>query len=320
MVFLSKLVASLVAVSVASVKAGTILWDGSFTAYPNSSTFDQWSWGNQVGQYQWYIHGSQPTSRYLAVDSSYKNPAATKEARGLKMTIDSSALWNGQTMARTELIPQTKANLGTGTQYYHFSMMRSNTNPPNFQTEHQINFFESHALEFKIGVGGTTNLQWFAGGSSRWSTPWTAGTWYNFAYEINFSSNTAALWASTGGAALTKVTSNISVTVSTNSADWHLGVLRVQGSGVTSDFYFSGVYIESGSITTAIGSGVTTPEPTQPEPTSQEPTQEPTPTSTATGPAQTQWGQCGGIGYTGPVACAGSFKCVKLNDFYSQCQ
>lgn len=219
-----------------------------------------------------------------------------------------------------------------------------------FQTEHQINFFESHALgdscfyfalsfaalthqsstlEFKIGVGGTTNLQWFAGGSSRWSTPWTAGTWCefcqrpvccqpadqpsdNFAYEINvrstralfdydmcspspqFSSNTAALWASTGGAALTKVTSNISVTVSTNSADWHLGVLRVQGSGVTSDFYFSGVYIESGSITTAIGSGVTTPEPTQPEPTSQEPTQEPTPTSTATGPAQTQWGQCGG--------------------------
>jgi hypothetical protein len=34
-------------------------------------------------------------------------------------------------MARTELIPQTKANLGTGTMYYHFSIMKSTVNPPD---------------------------------------------------------------------------------------------------------------------------------------------------------------------------------------------
>ncbi|KAK1977728.1 PHB depolymerase family esterase [Colletotrichum cereale] len=33
-----------------------------------------------------------------------------------------------------------------------------------------------------------------------------------------------------------------------------------------------------------------------------------------------QWGQCGGIGWTGPITCASPFKCNKVNDWYSQCQ
>lgn len=82
------------------------------------------------------------------------------------MTIDSSATWNSQ-MERAELIPQTTANLGTGQQYYHFSLKRSSTNVPDvsgsaalalsnkeaytssYQStlEHQIAFFESHFTE-----------------------------------------------------------------------------------------------------------------------------------------------------------------------------
>ncbi|KAF4501880.1 PHB depolymerase family esterase [Fusarium agapanthi] len=53
----------------------------------------------------------------------------------------------------------------------------------------------------------------------------------------------------------------------------------------------------------------------------------PSSTTTATAPTDTggsvvspQWGQCGGIGWTGPKLCASSFKCVKINDWYSQCQ
>jgi hypothetical protein len=323
MVSFTRIFTSLAVFSVASIRAATV-WDGSFNYYTSSSVFDQWSWANQVGEYQWYIHGSQPTSHYLAVDPSYKNPAITKEARGIKMTIDSGALWNGQTMARTELIPQTKANLGTGTMYYHFSIMKSTVNPPDTSLEHQICFFESHFTELKIGVGGTNNLQWFAGGQSRWNTPWNAGTWYNFAYEINFSSNTAALWASTGSSPLTKVTSAVSVSASTNSADWHLGVLRVQGNAGKEDFYFSGVYVESGSLTTAIGNGSTSGGTTTSDTvtTTTTPTTTPGETTTTTAPeaTQTQWGQCGGIGYSGPTSCTGSFKCVKMNDYYSQCQ
>ncbi|KAL7273109.1 hypothetical protein RUND412_004054 [Rhizina undulata] len=35
---------------------------------------------------------------------------------------------------------------------------------------------------------------------------------------------------------------------------------------------------------------------------------------------QSVWGQCGGTGYTGVTTCASGSSCVKLNDYYSQCQ
>lgn len=47
-----------------------------------------------------YIHGSGPTSDYLAVSPSYKNPADTQETQGLKLTIDSTAIWNSDGMER----------------------------------------------------------------------------------------------------------------------------------------------------------------------------------------------------------------------------
>ncbi|KAI1438040.1 putative endochitinase CHI2 [Xylaria sp. CBS 124048] len=33
-----------------------------------------------------------------------------------------------------------------------------------------------------------------------------------------------------------------------------------------------------------------------------------------------QWGQCGGQGYSGPTTCQSPFKCVKVGDFWSQCE
>lgn len=45
-------------------------------------------------------------------------------------------------MERSEIIPQTTQNLGTGHLYYHFSLKTSSTNPPNPGFEHQIAFFE----------------------------------------------------------------------------------------------------------------------------------------------------------------------------------
>ncbi|THU93392.1 endo-1,4-beta-xylanase [Dendrothele bispora CBS 962.96] len=32
-----------------------------------------------------------------------------------------------------------------------------------------------------------------------------------------------------------------------------------------------------------------------------------------------QWGQCGGIGYTGPTTCVAPYKCTVSNAYYSQC-
>ncbi|TCD59883.1 Manganese dependent endoglucanase Eg5A [Steccherinum ochraceum] len=34
---------------------------------------------------------------------------------------------------------------------------------------------------------------------------------------------------------------------------------------------------------------------------------------------QSEWGQCGGIGWSGPTTCAAGSACTALNDYYSQC-
>lgn len=62
---------------------------------------------------------------------------------------------------------------------------------------------------------------------SKYSVPFTAGVWYNFAYEIDFSGKTVGLWASEGSANLVQVVSKVSASPSTNSADFHVGVLRL---------------------------------------------------------------------------------------------
>ncbi|KAI0366925.1 hypothetical protein BV20DRAFT_1055255 [Pilatotrama ljubarskyi] len=333
-----------------AARAGTKLWDGSFNAFSTVADFDKWSWANQVGTYQWYIHGSQPTSHYLALDPAYKNPADTSEVHGLRVTIDSTATWNSnmERYARTiprqcphvltkcfraELIPQTTQNLGQGNLFYHFSLSHPPTNLPDSTLEHQILFFESHFTELKYGVGpNPTDLEWHVGGQPKWSTPFVAGQWYNFAYDIDFSAGTVGLWASNGSDPLVKVAQNIPASTSTNSEDFHVGVLRIVNTPQPEDWYISGVYIENGPITTAIGSGASSPAPPPPVssstavPTSV-PTSAPistpsaTSTSSASGPLQSQWGQCGGTGYSGPTACASPFACKAVSPpYYYQCQ
>jgi hypothetical protein len=117
------------------------------------------SWSNQVGAWQWYIHGPGSTENYLGLSPEYKNPADTSDAQGIRITIvsrishsrsnqklttaqDGTAFWNGQTMERSEIIPQTTADLGSGHLFYHFSLKTTETNAPNPGFEHQIAFFE----------------------------------------------------------------------------------------------------------------------------------------------------------------------------------
>lgn len=145
------------------------------------------SWGSQVGPYQYYIHGAGAVTEYVNLSPSYKNPADAASKQGVKITVNPTALWNSD-MWRTELIPQTTSNLGTGRLFYHFSMRRSSTNPPNPNYEHQVNFFESHFTEMKYGwINGNpttapdNNLRWFVGGQSKWNVDWVADVWHNFA-------------------------------------------------------------------------------------------------------------------------------------------
>ncbi|KAK7048412.1 carbohydrate-binding module family 1 protein [Favolaschia claudopus] len=309
-----------------SCRAGTTIWSGSFNTYPTAASFDNWSWGNEVGEYQWYIHGSQNTSQYLGLSPSFKNPADTSETNGLRLTVDATSTWNAQ-FERTELIPQTTQNLGTGNLFYHFSISHPSTNLPDSTIEHQICFFESHFTELKYGVGpNSSHLTWMVTGVSHWDTAFVPGTWYNFAYDIDFTAGTVGLWASTGSNPLVKVVQNVAAATSTNSADWHLGVLRISNTG-TEDYYFSGVYIESGPVTTSIGtgsgSGTTSASSSTITTISKSTTISTTTTSsttTASGPLQTQYGQCGGTGYNGPTSCQSPFTCKAISaPYYYQC-
>jgi hypothetical protein len=157
-------------------------------------------------------------------------------------------------MLRTELIPQTSAAINKGKVYYHFSMQHTGTNAPSPSGEHQINFFESHFTEMKYGSqGGSDNhLHWYAGGQSQWDAELVAGTWHNVAYGIDFSAGTVEFYHSTGSDALKKIAGPVAASTDSNGADWHLGVLRLTNDGSTEDWNFSGVYIESGDITTSV--------------------------------------------------------------------
>lgn len=100
---------------------------------------------------------------------------------------------------------------------------------------------------------------------------WEAGVWHNVTYEIvrvpeflesffrtdcrKVFGTSVAFWHSTGSDPLTLTVSAVSASASSNGSDWHLGVLELPVSGQadsTEDFYFSGVYIESGSLTKTV--------------------------------------------------------------------
>ena len=237
-----------------------IIWDGRFNDMTSSADLAKWSFATPVGSYQYYIHGPGSVTDYVNLDAKFKNPADTASKQGAKITIDDTSKWNGQTMLRTELIPQTKAAINKGKLYYHFSIKTTSENAPTTTNEHQLAFFESHFTELKYGASGSANknLQWHVGGVSKWDVELVADEWHNVAYEIDFDAGSVAFWHSTGSDALKKTAGPFTSSTSSNGADWHVGVLRLPGNNDpkgAEDWFFSGVYIEDGTLTTAVGGG-----------------------------------------------------------------
>jgi hypothetical protein len=181
---------ALVLPALAQLALGAVLWDGRFNNLKTAQDLNTWSWSNQVGPYQYYIHGSGTVDKYISLSPDYKNPNDTVSAQGARFTLDSTAYWNGQTMRRIELIPQTKAAINSGKVFYHFSIARKDADAPAVNREHQICFFESHFTELKYGwisgESGTSDpyLQWMTSQKSQWKTLWEPNVWHNVAYEI----------------------------------------------------------------------------------------------------------------------------------------
>jgi hypothetical protein len=135
------------------------------------------------------------------------------------------------------------------------------------------------------GPGGDGKLHWYLSGRPGYSTPFNAGVWHNGAYEIVRDSlclpgmrlNVAELFeqgslllvlgrgrapkagdaASQGWCLLGALNSGLAprnANRQQDGKDFHVGVLKLPGSGGggKEDWYFSGVYVESGPITTAV--------------------------------------------------------------------
>jgi cellulose 1,4-beta-cellobiosidase len=79
---------------------------------------------------------------------------------------------------------------------------------------------------------------------------------------------------------------------------------------------FTGTPVDPPAGTTSVPGGTTTTSRPPVTTTSQPPV---TTTSQAPGNQQSQWGQCGGVGYSGPTVCRSPYTCHKINDYYSQC-
>ncbi|KAI1420326.1 glycoside hydrolase family 74 protein [Xylaria sp. FL1777] len=115
---------------------------------------------------------------------------------------------------------------------------------------------------------------------------------------------------------------------------------KLAGSGNTAGQVFvgtngRGVFYASGSLgsgssttttksqtttlsTTTTKASTTTTKATTTTTTSKTTTTSSAPTSTSTGTVA-HYGQCGGIGYTGPTACVSPYTCTVQNDYYYQC-
>jgi hypothetical protein len=124
------------------------------------------------------------------------------------------------------------------------------------------------------------------------------------------------------------------VSASSNGEDWHLGVLELPVTGqadATEDFYFSGVYVEDGSLTTSVagpGGAVVSSSSASSAPTTTTSPGTTLSTSTTSAAATTtsaaagtlpKYSQCAGEGWTGSGTCVAGTTCTYSNAYYSQC-
>lgn len=122
-------------------------------------------------------------------------------------------------------------------------------------------FTQSHFTELKYGllsgesVANNNTLRWCVGGTTHWSTQLILGHWYNFAYDIDFDAQTVGLWMSNGSSPLTVVVTGVNASTFNNSADWHVGELRLDDGAANprrEDWYWSGIFVETAPITTSV--------------------------------------------------------------------
>ncbi|EKM59094.1 glycoside hydrolase family 7 protein [Phanerochaete carnosa HHB-10118-sp] len=87
---------------------------------------------------------------------------------------------------------------------------------------------------------------------------------------------------------------------------------QIESQAPSSKVVFSN--IKFGDIGSTFSGGTTSLPPPPPPASGSGSSAGPAPTGSVS-----QWGQCGGTGYSGPTVCASGFTCHVLNPYYSQC-
>jgi non-reducing end alpha-L-arabinofuranosidase len=88
-------------------------------------------------------------------------------------------------------------------------------------------------------------------------------------------------------------------------------------SGYPSDTTENSVQADIVAAAYSTTAGSSSPPPPPPPPSAST-TAAPPPPSTG-GATQSEWGQCGGIGYSGPTKCSSPYTCTTQNAYYAQC-
>ncbi|KIJ36208.1 carbohydrate-binding module family 1 protein [Sphaerobolus stellatus SS14] len=102
-------------------------------------------------------------------------------------------------------------------------------------------------------------------------------------------------------------TSGAPTDVENNAASSSVTYSNIRFGDIGSTFSGTTGSSSSSTTTTTTTSTITTSTPTT------------STTTSAPGATQTKYGQCGGIGYTGPTACTSGSTCQAGNPYYSQC-
>ncbi|KAK3938689.1 hypothetical protein QBC46DRAFT_291977 [Diplogelasinospora grovesii] len=197
----------------------------------------------------------------------------------VEVTISDKSIFNGQTgFRRAELLPASNSGTDPSTQgvkTLHFSVMKDAQRPLNLSHEYQLVFLESNDFStnqvvLKTGtiLGQATadpdTLQLFGNVNANppqvlFSTPFTAGTFLNFAVTLDFNKLTSQVFFSQGNAPLKAVTQAIPNDVS-GQGQFHFGVLKkgvngsgdttkngVQEAGIDEGIIFGGIFEEDSS-------------------------------------------------------------------------
>ncbi|KAF3939182.1 Beta-glucosidase [Dactylella cylindrospora] len=183
----------------------------------------------------------------------------------------------------------------------------------------QLRGFEK--LKLAAGASGTAtfvlrrkDLAYWNVASQRWVVP--TG---NFNIYIGSSSRDIRLQGTMGPSGSTTTTIGGSTSTTTSSRT------TTTSSRTTTPITTTTTSRTTTPVTTTTSSRTTTRSTTPSSTTSSRTTTTSSRTTTTTtvfttgGAMQSKWGQCGGIGFTGPTVCSPTATCSTLNPYYAQC-